>query len=170
MPSDEKKPIVLRHRLKLDWPATSELVGRYRATQNGFTEVSCYARYTRTRLADVSALGLTNPASFLWEKTSLSFVLDWVIGVGEFLNNLDASYGLEFLDGGLTIFEKYEMVTASTTSEPGYRVSTTAKDKFVGTRRSFWADFPTQNFPIAKNPFKLSNAISAAALVRQRSD
>ena len=167
-PAEEKRPIVLKKRMKLDWPAANELVGRYRATQRGYTEVSCYARYTRERIADVSALGVTNIPAALWELTTLSFVLDWVIGVGDFLNNLDASLGLTFLDGGLTIFEKYEMVTVSQTNDPGYRVDTTATDRFIGVRRASWLDFPTQALPIVKNPFKLSNAISAAALVRQR--
>jgi len=35
------------------------------------------------------SLGLTNPAAVLWEKLPWSFVADWFIPIGTYLNNLD---------------------------------------------------------------------------------
>lgn len=160
--------LTLRHKAKLSRPASKELPGRYLASQTGTTDVTCYARYKRGPLANASTLGLTNPASLAWELTTLSFVLDWAIGVGDFLNRIDATLGLTFIDGGVTIFEKYEMVTVSSTNESGYVVNARAVSKFIGCRRSVWNDFPSLALPSVKNPLKFGNAMSALALIRQR--
>jgi hypothetical protein len=44
-------------------------------------------------------LGITNPLSTAYELTTFSFVLDWALPVGDYLNLLDADYGWEFLTG-----------------------------------------------------------------------
>jgi len=53
-------------------------------------------------LKDVSELGLSNPLSTLYELTPYSFVLDWVVPVGDWLSVLDAGNFLEFKEGSLT--------------------------------------------------------------------
>lgn len=42
-------------------------------------------------------LGLLNPAAVLWELTPLSFVLDWLIPIGDYLGTLDAMAGVQVL-------------------------------------------------------------------------
>lgn len=44
-------------------------------------------------------IGLTNPLSILWEKTPFSFVVDWALPIGRFLNSLDATLGCNFVGG-----------------------------------------------------------------------
>lgn len=61
--------------------------------------LSVSSRYTRTLIAYVeidnrylklaSDHGLTNPAGLVWELTTLSFVVDWFIGIGEWLTALN---------------------------------------------------------------------------------
>lgn len=53
-------------------------------------------------LKDVSELGLSNPLSTLYELTPYSFVLDWVVPVGDWLSVLDAGNFLDFKEGTLT--------------------------------------------------------------------
>lgn len=43
-------------------------------------------------------VGLTNPASIAWEVTPYSFVVDWFLPIGRFLNTLDATLGCTFVD------------------------------------------------------------------------
>lgn len=41
-----------------------------------------------TKINEASLVGLTNPASLLWEKLPYSFVFDWVIPIGSYLDAL----------------------------------------------------------------------------------
>lgn len=50
-----------------------------------------------------TALGLTNPALVAWELVPLSFVVDWVLPVGDYLNSLDATIGWDLVRGFQTI-------------------------------------------------------------------
>jgi len=43
-------------------------------------------------------MGLINPASVLWELATLSFVVDWFVNVGDYLNSLTDFAGLKFIE------------------------------------------------------------------------
>lgn len=51
-------------------------------------------------LAEVSSLGLVNPAEIAWELVPYSFVIDWFLPVGNWLSALTADVGYSFLTGG----------------------------------------------------------------------
>lgn len=55
-----------------------------------------------------TALGLTNPAAVLWEVIPFSFLVDWFIPVGEFLNQWTDFLGLTFEDAFTTRSSRYE--------------------------------------------------------------
>lgn len=57
-------------------------------------KVRCRYKYSSTALPELARFGITNPASFLWEKTAWSFAIDWAINVGDFLAGLDALLGV----------------------------------------------------------------------------
>jgi hypothetical protein len=65
-------------------------------------EVSMYMkgtlRVTNPNLLLANKLGLVNPAYVLWDAVPFSFVLDWVLPVGKFLQSLSNEYGLEVLN------------------------------------------------------------------------
>lgn len=46
-------------------------------------------------LRSLSQSGITNPALVAWELVPYSFVIDWVIGVGDYLSALDALVGVK---------------------------------------------------------------------------
>jgi len=54
------------------------------------------------KLAELSSLGLINPAEIVWEVTRFSFIVDWVLPVGPWLSSLTADVGMEFLSGHQT--------------------------------------------------------------------
>lgn len=46
-----------------------------------------------------SNLGLTNPAMVAWDLVPFSFVVDWFLPVGKFLNSFDSHYGFSLKHG-----------------------------------------------------------------------
>lgn len=54
--------------------------------------------------------GLTNPLSLAWELMTLSFVIDWFTGIGNFLKSFDTGVGCKFLSGYETVFLENSMV------------------------------------------------------------
>lgn len=61
-------------------------------------------RVVNEYLATLNSLGLTNPFKLGWELLRLSFVVDWLFGVGAWLDQLDAFLGKQFDQGSTTEF------------------------------------------------------------------
>lgn len=61
---------------------------------------------TNAALSAAAGFGLTNPASIAWDLVPMSFLLDWVVPVGDWLNVVDADYGLAFKGGSRTVYRK----------------------------------------------------------------
>lgn len=59
---------------------------------------------TSAALSAAAGAGLTNPASVIWALVPMSFVLDWFVPVGDWLNALDADFGLQFKGGSRTVY------------------------------------------------------------------
>lgn len=59
----------------------------------------CAYRVTDPWLATLSSVGLTNPASVLWEVVPFSFVVDWFLPIGDWLMGIKTPEGVEFLGG-----------------------------------------------------------------------
>ena len=62
---------------------------------------------TDAHLAQISALGLVNPASVAWELVPYSFVVDWFSNVGQVLNSYTDFVGIELVDGYTTLYQDY---------------------------------------------------------------
>lgn len=62
---------------------------------------------TDSYLWDLQKLGLTNPASLAWELLPVSFVVDWFIPVGNFLEGLQQPFGVTFKYGFRTTTVKW---------------------------------------------------------------
>lgn len=56
-------------------------------------------RVTSQLASDLAHTGITNPALLAWEVLPYSFVVDWFIPVGSYLQRLDYSRGIEFSRG-----------------------------------------------------------------------
>lgn len=81
-----------------------------------------------TQAYDAWRLGLTNPVSLVWELLTLSFVIDWFTGIGDFL---DAAFGpplgLIFLHGYETAYVACDFIQ--------YRPHTSWVPNNLGNRR-----------------------------------
>lgn len=173
--------------------------GRYRISVRGhahnprkefINEVSGdttkYGRYTRKEqvsvrldytlenpaLAQASALGVTNPAVLAWELLPWSFVADWFIPVGNYLNSLDAALGFSFCGGFATHYMEYqfnEIRTYRTGDIMNYYLvneSKGAAEYWKKISRRTFSHSPLPRFPGFKNPLSLTHMANALALLR----
>jgi hypothetical protein len=79
-----------------------------------YSEIDAYAKttvkvvaYLRQESLAASRLGLTNPLNLAWELVPYSFVIDWFIPIGNWLNSLDAGIGTIGITGTVTTKTKY---------------------------------------------------------------
>jgi len=67
---------------------TSRFLGKVKATVGGTVTI------TNPNLHLAASMGLTNPLSWAWEDIPFSFVVDWFVDIGGYLNSLDDMLGL----------------------------------------------------------------------------
>lgn len=112
--------------------------------------------------------GLIDPVLLGWELIPYSFVVDWILPIGTYIQAMQATYGLTFVSGW-----------------KGYRVE--CQGKYIGTPDPGWTEesprgltsagfayqrdaltgFP-QPIPYVKSPFSTFHAVNVLALLRQR--
>jgi hypothetical protein len=142
----------------------------------GKVTVKLMARYKVTfqPQVDASRLGFTNPLALAWELVPYSFVADWFIPIGKWLNTMDAALGLEFVEAHRTTF-----ITETVRAErsfggvdgDGYTWDT-LKTGFTSSKtycsreilNSSLGGFPLPSF---KNPFSGTHVANALALLNQ---
>jgi hypothetical protein len=117
--------------------------------------------------------GFTNPVNLTWELLPYSFVVDWFLPIGPYLETLSAWGGLVFVDGFQTDFSK--RITSSSVNWSGSLPASpnTLEEAYgsyfgqrVRLRRSRLTAFPTMKPPVLKNPFSVTHALNAIALMR----
>jgi hypothetical protein len=147
------------------------------------TKVSC--KYTvqafpNAALASPSALGLTNPLVPLWEILPWSFIVDWFLPVGNYLDQLSADHGWTFHNGCLSVLEtntenasKYARYSWQGPGEAGIwryvnDYSIVGNWKHVAFSRSLLTGFPTASLPRFKNPISTGHVLNSIALLVQQ--
>lgn len=133
----------------------------------------CFYRVNDSSLATMSELGLINPLEIAWAVTPHSFVIDWMIPVGNLLEAMTAAIGCDFIDGyyGVKTSSSYwaepRISPAVWWSDPGtYQVSMRTETLTEGYARTKMTNFPIPGLYV-KNPFSLSHVTSALALLTQ---
>jgi len=166
-------------------PIMSPLYGSYATVTP--QEISRFAmmRTERTRIglrfklddADrrfMTQLGFTNPVSLLWELVPFSFVLDWMLPVGDYLEGLTSFSGLTFVDGFLTrstrenTFCSFSSNLTQGSGPQTIRVQCKGgfkRERFM-MRREKLLSFPQRQAPTFKNPFTFTHTANALALLR----
>lgn len=74
-------------------------------------------------LTSASRLGITNPLYVLWDSVPLSFVADWILPVGQYLNGFDALLGMKFKGAHIGTIDRSSVVKSSLEAPPGCTVS-----------------------------------------------
>lgn len=130
---------------------------------------------------EMSNLGLINPAEILWELTPWSFVVDWVLPVGNYIRHLTNDMGVVFLRG--TQATRTVMTTTVKLNHRGVDPNTPAYwnseewNDFDWTRtrgtitktRVLLNEAPKVQLPSFKNPFSTTHVLEGLALLYQKS-
>lgn len=155
--------------------------------QTGFSSSIAIKRWSETtcrfvlryRLSDplknfLAQTGFTNPVNLAWEILPFSFVADWFLPIGPYLEGLSAFDGLDFLDGSQTLFTKGQAVSAfdgAGLSSGNSSITLIEHDAYhaehVMLDRVKLNAFPSQTFPSFKNGFaSVTHAANAIALLK----
>lgn len=122
-------------------------------------------------LPTLTQVGLTNPLLIAWELMPWSFVIDWFIPIGSYISSLDATLGLNFIDGGRTVVRDRKTTDVWTSCKhTDYWPGTTT---FSGTRkidrltitRAKLNGWPSPKLPAFKNPLSFAHLSNALALL-----
>lgn len=143
--------------------------------------------FTSEYLAQAASLGLTNPASVIWETVPYSFIIDWFIPVGKYLESLSAFTGLNFQSCVVSAVRECESRYSHTgqpveevfaywfpqgipTQYVKRRVSSTGgvyRYKFHSFLRSVLDDFPSPRLSMSSQEFTWGRAAVVAALLQR---
>lgn len=150
---------------------------------NGYTawdcKVSLSVRYSLENegVAALSQTGILNPALLAWELLPFSFVVDWFIPVGNYLQSLQAFDGFSIHSGSESVVAKGHTLKGFTSTSggagPGQTLSVTGgscsvqEDLFTRVPISSWppAIPPSFRCPLGGDP--LSRLTTATALGAQ---
>jgi len=120
-------------------------------------------------------LGLTNPASILWELTPWSFVIDWFLPIGNWLSAWDATVGISFRSGFRTTFaisrsrmEFHANNVRWGTTQTVIRSDGLSYRQKIECNRTLLTSFPLPGLPAFKNPFSITHMANALSLLRQQ--
>lgn len=120
-------------------------------------------------------LGLTVRPTLLWELTTLSFVVDYFVNIGQYLELLEASIlnnGIRFHSGYKTTLRRtsalYEVSSGATYGYMSYNsASYWTKHNYVRKERSVLTSFPAPVRPTVKIPSAANALLNCAALLAQ---
>lgn len=126
-------------------------------------------------------LGMTNPAEVAWELLPWSFVIDWFVPIGDYLQALTATQGVQFLRGSRSIlYKNYAGFTISGLSQTSLSTGqfkallsspVAYSRKEVQFRRTVLSGYPNPGQIVRFKPldeaFSLTRTTSALALMAQ---
>lgn len=119
----------------------------------------------------ISRVGLTNPLAVAWEVVPFSFVVDWVLPVGRFLNTLDATVGLSFVSGGNSglTHSNLRSIKEGTFVNGNFRSTWTCPGfgRYDRYERAPIYGFPAVTLPQLKDPVSGLHVANALALLAQ---
>jgi hypothetical protein len=119
--------------------------------------------------------GFTSPINLMWEVLPYSFVVDWLVPIGPYLEACSAFEGLTLVRGCKTQFTKVETQYCHSYSgylPPGDDVRYTYESygslgiTQVSLSRAQVVSWPRVSAPRFKNPVSVVHALNALALVR----
>jgi len=127
-------------------------------------------RPSNPALRTLSEFGLLNPAVVAWELIPFSFVVDWFLPIGDFLNTLDATFGVEFVGGlyieTIKVTNTHEaVVTPGDPSRDQVFSKGIISDRYSKKERTVLTSFPSPRLPSFKNPVSTMHCANALALL-----
>lgn len=146
----------LRAFLKVRNRETTTASGNNSSAKTVFDITVFHSYFLSVRVSDpmlllASEFGLTNPATIAWELTPWSFAIDWVIPIGDFLAQFDATYGLDLVGSecSLTTGVRYHSVASFL---PWTFRGGSAIEEYRAVQRTL-GNTPKYRLPPIENPF-----------------
>lgn len=148
---------------------------RYRDSYLERTEVkgTYFATLNDNTFRSLNQCGVINPLTTVWELVPYSFVVDWFVGVGDYLSSLSAFSGLSFLAGSETMY--CSRVSERTYSKrlvpdaPGFAVlgieGQACRSTYSEFSRSAIFTPPGLSLVIKEHPFTTLHMIDAISLL-----
>jgi len=123
---------------------------------------------------ELSSLGITNPALLAWELIPYSFVVDWLLPIGDYLQSVDSFAGVTVIYAHQTVVRKRKsagIASIGGVDSDGWNWDSNKLGWYSEAskiERSFLnaGDFKAP-FPSFKNPISTGHLLNAAALLRQ---
>jgi len=125
--------------------------------------------------AFLAQTGFTNPINLAWEVLPYSFVVDWFIPIGPYLESLSAWDGLVFLDGWRSQTTKLytnwsvgysgKQFVLDPTNHQMIGVTGNRTREAISYARTRLTAFPSQTIPSFKNPVSGTHAANGLALL-----
>jgi hypothetical protein len=84
-------------------------------------------------VSELTALGLDNPWSVVWETTQLSWMFDYVIGIGDWLQSFTATNGMVFREGSMSVLRRVASESINFKENIPYRREVTRRPSPKGT-------------------------------------
>lgn len=118
--------------------------------------------------------GFLNPVSLAWELLPFSFVVDWALPLGPYLESFTQWEGLQFRDGWEVSFRRkvnaysaeYERIYKDSSQTIKWGRSGNFYSERIELTRGPISVFPSPKFPSFKNPFTVTHSLNALALLK----
>jgi len=149
------------------WGGFSSLRASWKCAR--MVKYSVYYVYSKWQAA-FSKLQLTNAPLVVWETIPYSFVFDWAVDMGDYLELANATVGCEFLSGTLSYRTAGELLPAPVVFTENIRktkidVVVPPWTTYTNYERTVISNFP--NFlPTVRSPLSTTHLLDALALIR----
>lgn len=136
--------------------------------------VSLWFSLNAPALRELAKYGLTDPFTTAWAVAPMSFVIDWVLPIGDVLQAYSASRGLSYKGGSNTSFVRGTKKWRGLNLLPDTGHSLTAgivqppQAASVSWARGVWPNQPFPTPTYVKDPLDVWKVTTAVALLRQR--
>lgn len=156
------------------WSKSTEFVGEQIIRSRTTCKITIYWKIDDHLKAFLAQTGFTNPVNLAWEIIPFSFLFDWFLPIGPYLETLSSWHGLAFVEGVQVLFTKQTTdsvvdKTFFTGANPGsFRVDKSRyHDEWIILNRSKLTSFPSSRLPSFKHGLKsVDHALNALALLR----
>lgn len=157
---------------QLDWAATGKHGGISVARIERSAFVRIDALPSNEALISLASLGVTNPLLIAWELVPFSFVADWFVPVGSWLEGLDVMLGYDmaytsdsFLMRGVWNDSAAETKISGNNVQEAYYSG--SKQIVYLDRRASNGSIPSPRLPGFKNPLSFDHMANGLALLSQ---